>query len=582
MRIIYDEQAVTVTIESVLLFSITVLLLGMVMLSFQSINDQASETVMREQYGSIGNDVATKILDLDIEVKASLSQGSVVGIENQLNLKYLVARKPYSIKLDVGKVIVQSVGSPSVTIEVPFDQRVNVVPGSTIYSTAAEHVMVYDANGQIMFKNGGVDATVDSQWPLIYFESPEAMSTLSGIETINVFTLDDIEIAKVEYYIDQNYETTTSSDWEWNTETISDGYYTITAMAYDRAGHYSYDTRTFKVDNGLDIEAPTAEVVSPSDGENTDFNPPPIEVIVRDNIAIDNDTIKLMFDGIDITANATITNTSLREYNIKYTPSAPLSLKTYQVSIYAEEMFYGKGDPLNQNVSLNWSFKIINNSDTTDPEVSISFPQTYMDLNTGDNIKVSYIASDSSTGDSGIDYLLMNVSDGTSLYTHRENVSTYPDIVYSVTTTKTFPQKYVESKIYTYNVTVFDRSGRSYVTQKGPFQINVSQASKVVASVNATINAFTVTFDIRKSDTSSVVLTGMNVTSPAGGNLEKIRIGNSNVWTGTLASPANAEFNYPNIETSDILVTLTFSVKPVQQVVITINFEDGSSKTVYT
>ena len=75
MYMIKDEQAVSITIESILLFSITVMLLGMVMLSFQSINEQASDTVMRELYGSIGNDVALKILDLDNEVKASLSQG---------------------------------------------------------------------------------------------------------------------------------------------------------------------------------------------------------------------------------------------------------------------------------------------------------------------------------------------------------------------------------------------------------------------------------------------------------------------------------------------------------------------------
>jgi hypothetical protein len=153
---INDEQAVTVTIETILLFSITVMLLGMVLLSFQSINEQASETVMREMYGSIGNDIASKILDMDKEVKASLSQGSIVSIENEIDLYPTVANKPYLVELDKGNVIVQTIGSPEVTVKVPFNPDINVVPGSSLYSTTGEHVIIYDANGQIMFKNSGV------------------------------------------------------------------------------------------------------------------------------------------------------------------------------------------------------------------------------------------------------------------------------------------------------------------------------------------------------------------------------------------------------------------------------------------
>jgi len=215
MRMINDEQAVSVTIETILLFSITVILLGMVLMSFQSINERASGTVMREMYGSIGNDIASKILDMDKEVKASLSQGSIVSIENEINLYSTVANKPYLVELDKGNVIVRTIGSPEVTVKVPFNPEINVVPGSTLYSMSGEHVIVYDANGQIMFKNGGVAATVDNQWPEVAIIYPFSMSTIDGTTEIKVDVWDDIEVAKVEYYIDGSYETFKASPFTW-------------------------------------------------------------------------------------------------------------------------------------------------------------------------------------------------------------------------------------------------------------------------------------------------------------------------------------------------------------------------------
>jgi hypothetical protein len=153
---------------------------------------------MKELYTSIGNDVASKILDMDKEVKASLSEGSVISIENEIDLYSRVANQPYLVELEEGNVIVQTIGSPKVTVKVPFNPDINVVPGSTLFSTAAEHVIVYDPNGQIMFKNGGVSATVDNIWPEVAIVYPFSMSTIAGTTEIKVDVWDDIEVAKVE------------------------------------------------------------------------------------------------------------------------------------------------------------------------------------------------------------------------------------------------------------------------------------------------------------------------------------------------------------------------------------------------
>jgi hypothetical protein len=581
MRMINDEQAVTVTIETILLFSITVMLLGMVMLSFQSINIQASETVMRELYTSIGNDIASKILDMDKEVKASLSQGSVVSIENEIDLYSSVANKPYLVELEGGNVIVQTIGSPKVTVKVPFNPDINVVPGSTLYSTSDEHVIVYDPNGQIMFKNGGVAATVDNQWPEVAIVYPFSMSTIDGTTEIKVDVWDDIEVAKVEYYIDGSYETQKAFPftWEWDTTTISDGTYTITALAYDRVGHYSYDTNTYILDNGLDMEAPTAEIISPANGSSTDFNPPIIKAVVSDNYGIDNSSIELWLDTVNVTANATITNTTIREYTIEYIPPASLPESTYDVELYAEELFYGSGNPLNQNVTLRWNFTIEPIPNTADPTANINFPLRDDHLVSGEHITVSYDASDT---DSGIDYLIINVTDNQSnVYERRENVSTYPTVIYSVSSSWQFSQVYELGKTYTYNVTVYDRAGNSYNPgQLGPFTVLTGEASHLIVNYNDfnTVDK-EVEFYIRSSG-SDIDIDGIDVTFSQG-KLEEIYFGG--VLHGSpgagkpLAQVTFANYRVPTIDTSLKLVFSKVFLAADNPLFITIYFKDGTS-----
>jgi hypothetical protein len=587
MRVVQDEQAVTVTLESVLLFSITVMLLGMVMLSFQSINEQASETVMREQYASTGNEIATKIMDMDNEIKAGLSQGCVIGIENELDLVPLVANKPYSIKLEEGKIILSSIGTPPVTVEVPFNPTINVVPGSVIYSTAADHALIYDPNGQIMFENGGVAATVDNQWPVVYIQSPSDMTELSDTVTIVVDTWDDVQVTKVEYYIDEDYEITvcgSTFDWEWDTTDISDGTYIITALVYDRAGHYSYDTRTYIVDNGIDTEPPTAQIIYPDDGSTIDYNPPTIQAIVRDNIAIDNDTIELWLDGVEVTANATITNTSLKQYSIEYTPPDTLSNTTHTLLLCAAEMFYGKGNPENQNVTLSWSFTIIPITDSNNPTIEISSPLSNYDLTAGEPLSVHYTVSDNELDDSGIDYLVINVSDNQSnIYTHEMPISVYPEVVKGpIQQTCSFDEAvYETNKSYRYNITVYDRAGNSAYTEEGPFRVPSGATSTLIADeYDLADNATHVEFNIRSSGPDAIAVKGMDVSFSSPAKLKQIYFDGNLKWSssGGFSSTAQVTFiSSENVEMSNIPVVLQFkNLNNGDHLIITIYYDETS------
>lgn len=595
MRIINDERAVTVTLETILLFTITVMMLGMVMLSFQSINERASETVMGEQYASIGNDVATKIVDMDVEIKASLTEDSVIDVRKEINLPSLIADKPYEIEITTGQVTVTSASSPYVSVIVPLDPDVNVADGSKVHSMVAQHFLIYEHNGQIMFENGGVEAISDEIWPTISILTPNNGAVLSDIETVTVLALDNVGISRVEYYIEGSYETTVSNSpysWEWNTYSTSDGTYAVTAMVYDRAGHYSSDTRTYVVDNGVDGVAPTGVIVSPDNGTNTDYNPLLIEAIVRDNIAIDYSSIKIELYNVDndtlenITASATITNTSLTEYNIQYLPPTPFYADTYEVYVYAAELFYGAGDPENKNVTLEWNFTIIPITDTTDPTLSITSPLNVGYLVAGEKIEVGYAVTDNTAvDDSGIDYLVINVTyNSTNVYTHRENISSYPIIVDSVTSIWQFSQSYVEGGSYEYNVTVYDRAGHSNYLELGPFVVPSGQAADLVVD-NTDINAdpLVVEFNVRSSG-PDLDINGLDVTFPDG-KLDKIYFGGV-LWANPkdLNPIASVTFANYRVPTTDTPIRLEFTkIIPTSDppTFITLYFVDGTSKDIY-
>ncbi|MCG7850631.1 MAG: Ig-like domain-containing protein, partial [ANME-2 cluster archaeon] len=534
MRMINDERAVTVTLETILLFTITVMMLGMVMLSFDSINDRASETVMREQYASIGNDVASKIVDMDVEIKASLLEDSVVEIRKEMNLPTLIANKPYEIEISTGKITVSSASSPFVTVIVPLDPDVNVANGSKVHSMVAEHILIYEHSGQIMFENGGVDAILDDIWPTISILTPYNNARVVGIETITVLALDINGISRVEYYIDGYYQTTVSDSpysWEWNTYYTSDDSYTVTAMVYDRAGHYSSDTRTYYVDNGVDFVPPTGEIVSPLNGTITDYNPVLIEAIVRDNFAINFSSIKIeLYNGSDwedITthSNTTITNTSLTEYTIRYLHSTQFANDTYGVYVYAEEQFYEYPDEnKNKNVTLEWNFTIIPINDINNPTVEITFPLNPIHLVVGDYIEVGYDITDTSDNDSGIDYFIINVTyNSTEVYTHRENVSSYQNVVYETSGFYEFPQKYVDHGWYEYNITVYDRAGNSADYEIETLNSSFSQAYYLVVDNNDTDPlAKIVTFKIR-SNGQNIYIDVLDISMPDDNSLTVIK-----------------------------------------------------------
>ncbi|MBW6519244.1 MAG: hypothetical protein K0A89_12190, partial [ANME-2 cluster archaeon] len=345
---------------------------------------------------------------------------------------------------------------------------------------------------------------------------------------------------------------------------------------------------------GVDSMPPTGEIVSPLNGTVTDYNPLLIKAIVRDNIAIDFSSIEIrLFETgngtwTNITPFATITNSTLTEYTIQYLPPTPLYSKTYEVYVNASELFYGSGDPENKNVSLWWNFTIVPITDTMNPTITINSPVSSADLVSGDPIRVEYTATDNTAGDdSGIDYLVINVTLNSSfVYTKRVNISSYPNVIKTVTSAKTFTQTYVEYGIYTYNVTVYDRAGHSAIAEARPFTVPSGMAAELEGDyIDTNLLGSRVDFIIR-SKGPNIVISGMDIDYPSGEKLKNINFDGVTKWSSSGTVPIISAAFAPTqpVTTADRMVTFELKTPPPatkwpadESILVNFYFTDGTS-----
>ncbi|PWB54171.1 MAG: hypothetical protein C3F06_04735 [Candidatus Methanoperedenaceae archaeon] len=478
-KIFNDESGVSTVIETVLLFGISVIFLGIIYTSFQGLNERQTEIVMKEQYLSLGNDIANKISEMTIDAKASLSEGAAINIKSVINMPLKIADNTYSVKLATGKIILESTTGPHVIVNVPINNDIYLAANSTIFSTGDKFELMYDSqSGAIFFSEGGVIPPPDFNAPTISFISPDEGATITNTALINVSAWDDVGVTKVEYFVESEYQAVSEEDWLWNTRTMSDGTYNVTAIAYDSAGHSKAATRQFTLSNGIFLP-PEITIISPADSESTDFQRPTIKFKIKDDKGIDFGSIIFLIDGIDKIPYVTFSNVSSKLTTLTYIPPSDMGSSVHGVEVHVHDTDGNSTDKV-------WNFTIIPLSDTDNPEVSIEWPGMSSDLVPGSMIRMTYLASDAS---SGVDNLTLNVTRNDGLYyTQFLQVSEYPSIIKNTGSISwSFdPNIIVEGKNYTYKIKVYDRSGKNKSATVGPFSALPGQASELVVDTSDT------------------------------------------------------------------------------------------------
>ncbi|HEX8439268.1 Ig-like domain-containing protein, partial [Archangium sp.] len=111
-----------------------------------------------------------------------------------------------------------------------------------------------------------VGQETDTQPPTVHLTSPRDGATVSGTVSVALAADDDFGVTAVELYAGTTLlgtDTTAPFSVNWNTLAVAEGAHSLTAKAYDAAGH---QTTSPAVSVWVDYTPPTADLTAPAQG----------------------------------------------------------------------------------------------------------------------------------------------------------------------------------------------------------------------------------------------------------------------------------------------------------------------------
>lgn len=139
-----------------------------------------------------------------------------------------------------------------------------LAPGTYTLTTKA-----YDAAGNVG-QSQSVTVTVanDVQAPTVSLATPANNTTVSGSVSISANATDNVGVSRVDFYLNNVLLTATNMapySYSWNSKTVANGVYTLTAKAYDAVGNVG-QSQTVTINVMNDVAVPTVSLTSPGTG----------------------------------------------------------------------------------------------------------------------------------------------------------------------------------------------------------------------------------------------------------------------------------------------------------------------------
>ncbi|QWV91837.1 fibronectin type III domain-containing protein [Geomonas oryzisoli] len=197
------------------------------------------------------------------------SQVLTINVSNDLIAPSVSLTSPLSGATLTGTVTVSASASDNVGVSKVEFYRNNVLQATVAtapysYSWTTTSVAngsytltakAYDAAGNVaQSQNSTVTVSNDTTAPTVAITSPATGAVVSGTINVTVNATDNVGVSKVEYYLSGKLIATSSVapfSSSWNTTTVTDGGYTLTAKAYDAAGNVAQSSNTsVTVSNG--------------------------------------------------------------------------------------------------------------------------------------------------------------------------------------------------------------------------------------------------------------------------------------------------------------------------------------------
>ncbi|ADI84783.1 Ig-like domain-containing protein [Geobacter sulfurreducens] len=136
----------------------------------------------------------------------------------------------------------------------PFTYSLNTTSVSD--GTHTLTAKAYDAAGNIGETTVTVKVANDATAPTVSLSAPTSGATVSGVVSVNATATDNLAVAKVEFYVNNvlaSTDTTSPYSYSWDTSTVANGVYSLTAKAYDAAGNSKVSTAVTVTVNNIVI-----------------------------------------------------------------------------------------------------------------------------------------------------------------------------------------------------------------------------------------------------------------------------------------------------------------------------------------
>lgn len=143
-----NDEAVSISIGFILMFSVSVLVFTALVLSFYSIYQDTEKSAMQASFKIIGSEISEKITTFDMIVNSiNSSGGEVNSLEYEFSLPGSIAGKSYTMNITNSpyQIIMESDnGARSVS---PFNITINITERK-IYSGSENYKFKYDTNNR--------------------------------------------------------------------------------------------------------------------------------------------------------------------------------------------------------------------------------------------------------------------------------------------------------------------------------------------------------------------------------------------------------------------------------------------------
>lgn len=152
-KFINDEKAVSISVSTMLLFSITVITLIVVISSFYTMMDREGYMVTRNQFEIHGNDLALQISNIDTAVQVTKDQGGTVeNISYSFSLPPTIADHQYSIEFanSSNEIIFESQGKTESVVRVTYVTTEVEVSSMKMYSGPDKFEFYYNSTSNMI------------------------------------------------------------------------------------------------------------------------------------------------------------------------------------------------------------------------------------------------------------------------------------------------------------------------------------------------------------------------------------------------------------------------------------------------